>query len=160
VLSLIDFGQTLHFDGSASACPEIPLLAFRRRSIPQVNTPDDTPRQCPEAAASSAPKHQSFSLTSSQPRPRREQVAWGALIIGIFLFFVSGLLLCFCPEFHVAIAVCGIIATWLGSRAQRTAGLMMLAVAVVFGGLGYQQERRAAERVRRAMELRVEPPPQ
>ena len=45
-----------------------------------------------------------------------EQVARGALIIGAFLFVVSGFMLCFCPEFYVLIALCGITATWLGER--------------------------------------------
>ena len=108
---------------------------------------------------SSESKHSFFALTPSRPRPLREQVARGALIIGGVLFVASGFVLCFCPEFYIAIDLCGIIAAWLGSRGQRIAGVIMLAVALVVGILGYQYERRSIERVRRAIELRRQQQP-
>ena len=118
-----------------------------------MNEAHDTPEKSSES------KHSSFALTPSPSRPLREQIARGVLIFGGFLFVASAFVACACPPLYVAIALCGIIAAWLGSRGQRIAGIIMLAIALVVGILGYQHERRIMERVHRTIELQEQQQP-
>lgn len=92
------------------------------------------------------PEHHSFQLTPERELSMRHRVARGAIIIYFVILLVSGFIMCSCPSFFAAMALCAVVAVIYGSRFQRILSVGMLVIAVTVGVIQFRQDRQRTQR--------------
>jgi hypothetical protein len=77
--------------------------------------------------------------------PLRQRIARGFLILSGAAFFISLFVLCFCPEFYIAMAGFAGAGIACGSRRQRTVGVTLLVLSIIIGMIGYRHQLTTTE---------------